>query len=246
MSNTLLTVGNTAKLYCLNWLSTHLYDSSMPVSILDLGCGTGQNFVHLLKTYPHVQYVGIEPSASVCIEARRVMAGTNATIIQGYAYDEVRSKLPQPTFDFVVSFSVFEHVYQRLAYLKLVRACLKAEGYALINYDAGHFQSRDLKERLKNIIGPVLARFGNEAYYQSFVKEAQFRNWVAEAQLEIVEAKSFNTMLKGIYKQIPESARTDYMRRWLDLELWLNELDITYEDRKAAVWYTRNFILRAQ
>ncbi|MDX2136960.1 MAG: class I SAM-dependent methyltransferase [Chloroflexota bacterium] len=246
MSDVLYTMGNTAKLYCLNWLSTQLAQNSEQKTILDLGCGTGQNFVQLLRDYPHVQYVGIEPSAAACAEARKQLAGTKATIIQDYAYHAVHSKLPQPTFDFIVSFSVFEHVYRRQHYLEFIRTCLKPDGYVLINYDAGHFQSHDLKERLKNVIGPVLARLGNEAYYQSFVREADFRRWAGEAQLEIIEAKSFNTALKGVYKQIPDSARSEYMQRWLEMETWLNNLSIPYDDRKATVWYTRNFILRAR
>ena len=51
---TLLTTGNAAKLYCLNWLDATIQQHDGKVSILDLGCGTAQNFVALLKQHPEV------------------------------------------------------------------------------------------------------------------------------------------------------------------------------------------------
>jgi cyclopropane fatty-acyl-phospholipid synthase-like methyltransferase len=239
-----LTVGNTAKLYCLNWIEAKVRASAEEITILDLGCGTAQNFVQLLKHYPAANYIGVEPSESACRQAEQNLKGLNATIIHDYAYDAVRSKLPKPVYDVIVSFSVFEHVYQRLDYLRLIKACLKDAGHCLINYDAGHFHSTYWKERVKNIVGPMLARAGNQAYFQQFVREDDFRRMVTEAGLKIAEAKSFNTPLKGVYKHIPEAQRTEYMRRWLAMELWLNEAGIDYDDSKSSSWYTRNFILQ--
>lgn len=241
----LLTTGNSAKLYCLNWLEDRLKASAAPLTILDLGAGTAGNFVTLLRHYPTTHYTGVEPSAAACAEARQRLTGLDAAIINAYAYDSVRAKLPFPQYDFVVSFSVMEHVYRRLDYLRLIRACLKPGGYALVNYDSGHFQYPDLKERVKNLVGPLLARLGNEAYYQSFVREADFRRMAAQAGLSIVEAKSFNTHLKGVYKHVPEGQRADFMERWLALEEWLNtSAGIDYTDDKAAHWFTRHFILQ--
>ncbi|MCU0515225.1 MAG: class I SAM-dependent methyltransferase [Anaerolineae bacterium] len=245
LNEPLLTTGNTAKLYCLNWIAARA--QAGPLTILDLGCGDARNFEALLRRYPAVQYVGIEPSAAACEQARRRLAGLPATIVEGYAYAAIRERLPRPAYDVVVSFSVFEHVYRRLAYLQLIRACLGPGGHALINYDCGHFRSTYWKERLKNIVGPLLARLGQEGYYQAFVREADFRQMVAQAGLHIVEAQSFNTPLKGVYKHIPEAQRAAYMQRWLALEAWLNEsAGIVYDDSLAGTWFSRNFILRAE
>jgi hypothetical protein len=46
-----------------------------------------------------------------------------------------------------------------------------------------------------------------------------------------------------VYKLIPESQRTAYMERWLELELWLNEIGVVYDDSKAEYFGTRNYIL---
>lgn len=239
----LLTEGNAAKLYCLNWIER--YTASKPnLTILDLGCGEGRNFVKLLQKYPQIRYVGIEPSPAACDAASRNLNGLNATIHNDYAYD-VYGKVVQEQFDLVVSFSVMEHVYQRLAYLQSVKNCLKPDGYALINYDAGHFVGQlDMRERLKNIVGPLMARFGQERYYQSFVREADFQAMVKQVGLKVAEARSFNTYLKGVYKQVPTERRRDFMQRWLDMENWLNDQNIPYDDAKAATWFTRNFVLR--
>jgi SAM-dependent methyltransferase len=240
----LLTTGNSAKLYCLNWIAAQADAQGGALSILDLGCGTSKDFSALLERYPQIRYVGIEPSPAACDVARRNLAGRQATIHTAYAYD-VAARLDHETFDVVVSFSVLEHVYRREAYLASVQAGLKPDGRTLINYDAGHFVvPASWRERAKNVIGPLLAPLGIERYYQSFVQEADFRHMAAAAGLEIEEARSFNTHLKGVHKHIPASRADEHMQRWLDYELWLNSLDLPYEDRHARTWLTRNFILR--
>ncbi|MEZ4668366.1 MAG: class I SAM-dependent methyltransferase [Anaerolineae bacterium] len=237
-----LTEGNAAKLYCLNWIARYAADKT-EVSILDLGSGRSGNFVKLLQQFPQVRYVGIEPSPADCDHARHATAGLNATIINGYAYD-VQGRLVQEQFDLVTSFSVFEHVYRRVEYIKSIKSCLKPGGTCLINYDAGHFMSpASLRERVKNVVGPLLARMGRERYFQAFVPEADFQSMLSQVGLKVLEAKSFNTHLKGVYRHIPQPDRAEYMQRWLDMELWLNERGIVYDDPKARTWLTRNFLL---
>lgn len=111
----------------------------------------------------------------------------------------------------------------------------------------GHFvHPGGLKERAKNIIGPLLAHFGIEQYYQRFVKETDFHQMVSRAGLSIAEAKSFNTMMKGIHKLVPEAHQDEHLQRWLEYELWLNEIGTPYRDENAKYWVTRNFTLRKQ
>jgi len=234
-----LSTGNSAKLYCLNWLEHYAAQNGGKGKILDLGCGNALNFVNLLQLYPRVSYVGVEPSHESYLKAQQNLKGLNARLINssGYkVYHELREK-----FDIVVSFSVLEHVYKRLDYLHSAKECLKENGYFLINYDSGHF--RNSKERLIGTIGKVLARFGSEKYYLSFVKEKDFRKMAETAGFKIIEEKFFNTGLKGTYKVIPATQKAEYMNRWLELELWLNGLGIDYNDAKAKFFGTRNFIL---
>jgi SAM-dependent methyltransferase len=238
----LLITGNTAKLYCLNWIEQFIRSKNGDkVTLLDLGCGTAQGFVELLRRYPQVRYVGVEPLASSFKQAQRNLTGLNGTTIRAYAYGidrELKEK-----FDIIISFSTLEHVYRRAEYFRVVKACLKPNGYLLINYDAGHFRRAIPKDKLKNILGPILARLGKEQYYQAFVSEKDFARLIDEADLRIVEAKFFNTDLKGVYKVIPEASRDSYMQKWLDFELWLNEQGIIYNDLLAGTFLTRNYIV---
>ncbi len=242
-----LATGNAAKVYCLNWLEAAITARApAPFTILDMGCGRAGAFVRLLSLYPQVSYVGIEPSAPACEAARQQLAGRNAVIHQGWAYD-VAGRLVQEQFDAVISFSVLEHVVQRQRYVDSMRDCLKDDGHILINYDAGHFVApATTRERLKNLIGPLLAAVGIERYYQRFVREDDFRQMVRSAGLHIVEDKFFNTRLKGVHKHIPAEYADEHMQRWLDYELWLNTLGIRYDDARARTWFSRNFILQKE
>lgn len=240
-SQSLLTVGNSAKLYCLNWIEKLISTRSSPITILDLGSGTANNFIALLQKYPQTRYVGIEPSAAACKQAEQNLRGLNGEVINAPAYD-VYATVKQK-FEVVVSFSALEHVYQRKAFLQAAKECLATDGYFLINYDAGHFVDGGFRDKVKNIVGPLLARFGRERYYQAFVKEQEFQRIVQALDLRVIEAKSFNTRLKGLYKSIPERLRNDYMQHWLDFELWLNDQGLPYNDVQAGNFFTRNFIL---
>lgn len=236
-----LTSGNSAKIYCLNWIEKYLDSHDRPVKILDLGCGQGANFIKLLQKYQKtVNYVGIEPDERACQLARENLRGLPATIINSYAYK--LSGLKSGDYDLVISFSALEHVFRRLSFLKTAKTFLSPDGYFLINYDAGHFFSG--QERLKNIVGPVLAPLGLEKYYQSFVEEEEFQKIVRFVGFEILDQKFFNTKLKGVAKVIPPANQDEFSERWLAYELWLNSLDIKYTDELAAVFETRNFILQ--
>ncbi len=237
----LLTSGNSAKIYCLDWLDQYLSTHQNSVRILDLGCGEALNFVNLLGKYPHqLNYVGVEPSRQACQLSRENLRGLPATIIEGYAYELKRELTGK--FDLVISFSVLEHVYRRLAFLQTAKQYLADDGFFLINYDSGHFHSG--REKAKNILGPVLATFGWEKYYQSFVSEAEFRRLIDFVGFTVVDQKFFNTELKGIAKVIPPEQKENFNRRWLDEELWLNDLGIQYTDQMSSIFKTRNFILQ--
>jgi hypothetical protein len=66
---------------------------------------------------------------------------------------------------------------------------------------------------------------------------------VADAGLDIVEDKFFNTDIKRLYRLVPEQRRDVFMERWLAFELELNQLGIEYRDELASLFRTRNVVL---
>jgi trans-aconitate methyltransferase len=231
-----LAVGNTAKLYCLQLIDRAAAKTNGTFRVVDLGCGTGSNFVELLRRRPNVAYVGVEPSQRAAAEARRLLPA--AEIVNAPAYD-VRVEPAHA----VVSFSVLEHVVDRPRYVEALSANLRGDGRVYLNYDSGHFVTADLAERAKALASRILARLGSESRYRARVLEEEFAQLVAGAGLQVVEAKSLNTDVKRLFASVPPESRTKFMDRWLAFELELNELGIDYRDELASILRTRNFVL---
>ena len=241
----LFTAGNSAKLYCLNLIEKIIDRQGESLILLDLGCGEAANFIKLLKKYPRLRYVGVEPSSEACEIARKNISAYNAAIINAPAY-----QLDLEPADIIISFSVLEHVYRRDAYMQTVRKHLKREGVLMINYDSGHFIDpppapiwKVGSERWKNRFGRWMARIGVERYFQAFVREDEFHVLLDETGLRVLDDKFFNTDLKNVYKLVPSQNIDDYMRRWLEFELVLNRMPIHYEDSMAKWFRTRNFVV---
>ena len=233
----LLAVGNTAKLYCLQLIDRAAAETTGDFRIVDLGCGTGSNFVELLRRRPNVVYVGVEPSRNAADEARRVLPA--AEIVNAPAY-AVRVEPAHA----VVSFSVLEHVVDRPRYMEAVRTNLRGDGRAYLNYDSGHFVADvDLRERAKALASQVLARLGSESRYRARVREGEFASLLRSSGLSVVEDKVFNTDVKRLFPHVPTETRSAFMERWLSFELELNELGIEYRDELASIFRTRNVVL---
>ncbi len=102
---TALTTGNTAKVYCLNWIENYIQTHGESIRILDVGRGTSNNFVELLRRYPNVTYVGVEPYASACEKARQDLQGENVKIINDSAYN-IMGRLVDAAFDILALWSM--------------------------------------------------------------------------------------------------------------------------------------------
>lgn len=231
--------GNTAKMYCLNWIERYI-EKHGEIRVLDLGCGTAVSFLKLLEDFPEIYYLGIEPSKDY-FEAKKNLERLNADVLNKLAYGI--EEVIEEKFDLVISFSVLEHVYKRFDYLKSAKACLKQEGYFLINYDSGH-SIKNGKLIKKSPKAELLARIGFKNVLKSFVTDKSFNEMIDRLGFIIIDQKFFNTYsLKNLAKIIPSSSLDDFQVKWFDFEIWLNEIGIEYDDSKALIFGTRNYIL---
>lgn len=247
----LLTRGNAAKLYCLQAIAQIAAQSDGPLMLLDFGCGSAGHLTELLRAHPNIQYRGWDPNPAAVRAARENLRNLNAELYCGLP-DAVRLR---EKADIIVSFSVLEHVLNRTAYLRAVKENLAPNGRVYMNYDAGHFYPAPARHPVKLIRGllgvtllrrlrNVRARLGDKrAEFQALVEEGAFKKCLDQVGLSILEEKFFNTQLKAVYKLIPEEVGEEYMKRWLEFELWLNDLGIEYSDDLAGTFGTRNFVL---
>jgi SAM-dependent methyltransferase len=227
--------GNSAKDYCLTRVA-ELAAATPELTIVDLGCGDGRNVEPLLRAHPSIRYLGIDPSAEAIDGARRRLAQYPAELAVGRAYD-----VELATADVVLSFSVLEHVYDRVPYVRSISRNLAPAGVAFVNYDAGHFTARS--ERFKGPLRRGLARFGRDSRFQAPVAEDELAALVDAAGLRIEEDLFFNTHVKELYRLVAPADRPELARRWLDLELWLNDR-VAYRDELAPLLRTRNVVLK--
>ena len=112
---------------------------NVPVRILEMGCGTAEIAEIVLKKFPNVEYVGIEPYPPSFQKAKeRLKDCSNGLVIEGFGYGEVKHpKLGQP-FDIVFSLSVLEHVKQLQKFLDVSVAHARQGGEVIHLYDLGH------------------------------------------------------------------------------------------------------------
>jgi SAM-dependent methyltransferase len=229
-----LTYGNAAKLYCLRLLDDAIGNMRGAFRIVDLGCGDGRNFVELLRRHSGVEYVGVDPSRRAVERARLLLPGAEIHNMPAY-------KARFEPADAVVSFSVLEHVADRVRYVEAVHANLKAEGRAYLNYDSGHFGAdATVGERTKAAVARAFAGLGDESRYRARVRGEEFAALLASASLRVLDDKGFNTELKLTYRAIPEAERDVFMEQWLAFELGLNCVGLGYDE---SVFRTRNVVL---
>ncbi len=134
------------------------------LDILDLGCGNGSQWEWYTSRTDYfknnINIVGYEPFKN---NASNLNNKINNSIKFINNLDSYNNK-----FDIVMCMSVLEHVYDRYKFLYDCHRACKLNGYALINFDNGHFFNP--KEWKRNFFGKILAKYTPiKKYYQDFV-----------------------------------------------------------------------------
>lgn len=237
MSGEPLTVGSAAKLYCLELLEQRIAATRAPFTVLDVGCGDARDLPVLLRRHPDVRYVGVDPSREACERARRTLAGLRAGVVQASGYE-----LALTPADAVLCFGVLQNVRRRLDFLRRVRAHVADGGVVFLTVDSGHLAASRVR-RAARTLAALASPLAGERHYWARLRDAELRELLRSASLAVRDEKLFNTGLKDVYHFVPEHGRSQFMRRWLELELELNRLGIEYRDELATVFRTRCFVL---
>jgi SAM-dependent methyltransferase len=220
-------VGNVAK---ARIISRIVADRRRSVTVLDYGAGRGGDWPAVLAHRPGIALVCFEPDAAAAADLRIALRGTSARVLSAGEFEAARLAA-----DYIVSFSVFEHVVDRPAYLAQAKRMLAPDGSFHLNYDDGHFRTaldldegRDWKlhliETVRNRAAGLWPRMGRDNLYQSRVLRSEADKLVVEAGFVTVEERYENLRsLKNLAKSVPPDRVQEFTRWWIEVEDRLNE-----------------------
>ena len=223
----IFSTGNSAKTKIL----ARILEESAGRSILvfDYGCGVAPGWHQILDNYRNARYVGYDPDERSVEVAREALDGLNASVYTGKAIDEMAFKA-----DYVTSLSVFEHVRDRVGYLRNAKRLLARDGTFFLNYDDGHFRSSinldspktwydGLRTWLHNKLSGTLAFAGYMSQFQSRVERWEVDGLVEDVGFMQTEAFYNNlACLKELYKNIDVDNRAALAELWVRFEDALN------------------------
>lgn len=201
-----------------------------PVTVFDYGCGDGGDWPLILAEHPKLRLVGYEPYIPSCNKARERLRSYAAEILTGNDIDALAIQA-----DYIVSFSVFEHVVDRAEFLRHAKRILGPNGMFYLNYDDGHFRnlldvSRPatwmpaLRAWGRTAVSRPFAAIGLQSHYQRRVNAVDADRLVVESGFRIERVDYHNLIcLKDLAKAMPESHLQRYAAWWLDAEKLLNE-----------------------
>jgi len=199
------------------------------ITIFDYGCGDGGDWPTILQDYSHLRLVGYEPYIPSYKKALARLRGHKAIIHTGKELEVLDLQA-----DFIVSFSVFEHVVQRSAFLSYAKRNLAPEGTFFLNYDDGHFRNLldisqptswlpALQSYLRTIVSPVMAAVGLQSHYQRRVVACEVDTLVREVGFSVERIDYHNLLcFKQFFKSLPEVIQQQYVKWWLDNEKHMN------------------------
>lgn len=171
------------------------------IRVMDLGCGTAVYMPTILKKFPMVEYVGVEPIEPSYNDALKNLAGIpNVRVHLQLGYDEVAGET-KASFDLVFSQSVLEHVRQLRAFLALGAQYVTPGGVMVHRYDLGHsLYPHSLKERAHVWMGN---------HFPKVLPERQFVRYVPEVEVRALYVELGLRDIYGTYHQMPNHKKLE-------------------------------------
>lgn len=200
------------------------------LTVFDFGCGAGSDWPAFLAAHPGIAYIGFDPSTRSLAKARTRFAGLEARLL-----DAAQLAATPFTADAIVSFSVFEHVYDRPAYLAEAKRRLAPDGTFFLNYDDGHFRNQVDASRpstwrsgagaaWRHLRAGPLAKLGFRNDYLRRVPRAESERLAVAAGFAIERSWYANLAdLKLLAKSVPPEREEEFVRWWRQVEDDLNQ-----------------------
>ena len=129
-----------ASTYESSWLQRTFFDRAhqamlalaadivhQPVSVLDVGCGTGKLLRRATTYWPEAQLIGVDPANGMIEEARRLTP--NATFFTGMSE---ALPLQDVSVDLALSTLSFHHWQDQAAGIREIARVLRPEGYFIL------------------------------------------------------------------------------------------------------------------
>ena len=219
--------GNAAKARVMGLM---LADPRERLTVLDYGAGRGGDWPDVLVARPGLELVCYEPSTADCaVLAERLRHLPARVLSTGEFEREVIGA------DYIVSFSVLEHVHDKAGYMRHAKRQLAADGTFFLNYDDGHFRTAldldDLRDwraniavTLQNRLAWLWPRIGKWQRYQARVPRSEMQRLVADAGFDAADDRYENLEnMKALAKTIPADRAQAFMAFWLEVEGELNQ-----------------------
>lgn len=171
------------------------------VRVMDVGCGTAIYMPEILKKFPMVEYVGVEPIHESYTHAVKNLAEVpTARVHLQLGYDAVAGET-DASFDVVFSQSVLEHVKHLQSFLSLAARYVMPTGQMVHRYDLGHaLYSHSWKERAHVWMGNTIP---------SVLPERQFVRYVPESEVRAIYASLGFKNIQATYHQMPNHKKLE-------------------------------------
>jgi len=146
-----------------------------PVSVLDVGCGTGKLLRRANTYWPEAQLIGVDPASSMIEMAKRLTP--NATFSTGMAE---ALPLPDASVDLALSTTSFHHWQDQAAGIREIARVLRPGGYFIL-VDASFPDWLVRVFRLKRFHSPAQLRtlFIQAGLHVQMQQTLAWRRWLA-------------------------------------------------------------------
>ena len=118
-----------------------LYGVNVPAptqaSVLEIGCGTGTNLIHIGERYPHSRCVGVDISERHIAEGHKIVSGSGVSNVELRCGDLRNAALGHGEFDYIICHGVYSWVAPSVRHdlLSVISSSLSENGVAFISYN---------------------------------------------------------------------------------------------------------------